>query len=55
MIPLALALYWVEIWVLSRILIEVKQEAIPALDLVRSRDPASLAATRTKGRKPSVL
>jgi exosortase len=53
MIPQALALYWVEIWVLSRILIEVKQDAIPALELARSRS-AGLAATGMKARKPSL-
>ena len=53
MIPLALALYWLEIWVLSRLLIETKRVAVPALELVRSRGRGSVAAADRYN--PSVL
>jgi exosortase len=36
MIPLALLLYWIEIWVLSRILIETKPESSGVLDILAS-------------------
>jgi exosortase len=39
MIPLALGLYWLEIWVISHILVE-STLAVPALDLGASRAPA---------------
>ncbi len=39
MMPLALALYWLEIAILSRLLIEARYEAPPALGLVESRRP----------------
>jgi len=55
MMPLALVLYWIEIGVLSRILIETKHEAPPVLDLLRSRRPAGAASVATHGYKPSVL
>ena len=55
MMPLALLLYWFEIWVLSRILVESKFEAPPMLDLVGTHRPAGEAPTVTKGYKPSVL
>jgi exosortase len=55
MMPLALVLYWIEIAILSRILIETKHEAPPVLDLFRSRPPAGAASVATQGYKPSVL
>ena len=42
MMPLALALYWLEIAILSRLLIEVRYEAPPALGLVESRRPSPM-------------
>jgi exosortase len=45
MIPFAVALYWCEIWVLSRLLIETKDEASFPLD------PAALKSFGTRGRK----
>ena len=56
MMPLALVLYWFEIWILSRLLIETKHEAAPlVLDLEGSKRPAKATATVTSGYKPSVL
>ena len=56
MIPLALVLYWFEIAILSRILIETKHEAFSALDLIGLRRVASPAPAATKAyRQPSVL
>lgn len=52
MMPLALLLYWFELWILSRILIETKREAVPILDLVGSHRRVSAAPTVTKGYKP---
>jgi exosortase len=52
MIPLALALYWLEIWIISRILIETKQQAVPALALVRAGGRAKVAARPTDRHKP---
>ncbi len=46
MIPLALILYWFEIWVLSRLLIETKYEAPLVLDLRR------LETSGERGRNP---
>ena len=54
MIPLALVLYWIEIWVLSRLLIETKHEAPPLLDLGRL-ETSGETATVDQGYKPSVL
>jgi exosortase len=55
MIPLALVLYWFEIWILARLLIETRYEAAPLLlDLGSSKHPAKRTATVTKGYKPSV-
>jgi len=56
MIPFALILYWFEIWILARLLIETKYETpLLLLDLGGSKRPANAAATQTKGHKPSVL
>jgi exosortase len=55
MIPLALILYWVEIWILSQILIETKPEGNLVLELIRARGPAKAAPAVSKGYKPSVL
>ena len=49
MIPLALVLYWLEIRVLSRLLIETKHEAPPVLDLVRIAASASRGRDRDQG------
>jgi exosortase len=50
MIPLALILYWFEIWILARLLIETKYQASPImLDLGGSNRPARAAALVTKG------
>jgi len=53
MIPLALFLYWLEIWILSHILIEIEQDSTPVLELVGSHRLAN--ATATKGRRQSIL
>jgi exosortase/archaeosortase family protein len=55
MIPVALVLYWIEIWILSHILIETRHEAPQAIDLMESHRPAKSAPTSSKGYKPSVL
>ena len=53
MIPLALLLYWFEIWILSRLLIETKYLPHPLpLELGGSKHAAK--ATATKGYRPSV-
>jgi exosortase len=54
MMPLALVMYWVEVAVLSRLLIEVRHEAPQVLDLVGARRVKS-APSATTGYKPSVL
>jgi exosortase len=51
MIPLALVLYWFEIWILSRVLIETKYETSAVLDVLGSYR----AAGRTTGHKVSTL
>ncbi len=48
MIPLALILYWFEIWILSRILIETKYEAPLVLDLGGSKRPANAVQPRPR-------
>jgi exosortase len=55
MIPLALLMYWFEVWILSRLLIETKYEAPQMFDLGSSGRPAHRSTTRIKGHKPSVL
>ncbi len=54
MIPLALAMYWAEIALLSRLLIEVRHEAPQLIDLVGSRRSKS-GSSVTPDYKPSVL
>ncbi len=50
MIPLALLLYWFEIWVLAHLLIETKYEAAPLLlDLGDSKRSGKSTATLSKG------
>ncbi len=44
MIPLALVLYWSEIWLLSHLLVETTYEAPSALGLVAATRPAAPAA-----------
>jgi len=55
MIPFALILYWFEIWILSRLLIETKYEPPLLLDVGGSKRPPNQGVTRAKGYKPSVL
>jgi exosortase len=55
MMPLALVLYWVEIKILSRLLVEDRHEAPSVLDLLGSRRPASPATVATGRYKPSAL
>jgi exosortase/archaeosortase family protein len=56
MIPFALILYWLEIWLLSHLLIETKYQSPRLLfDLGGSKPSVGEGATRTKGYKPSVL
>ncbi len=55
MIPFALILYWIEIWFLSRLLIETKNDAPLLLDLRGSNRPPNEFKSRTEGYKPSVL
>jgi exosortase len=55
MIPLALALYWIEVWVLSRILIESEVEASPVTEMLRPDRSANAKPTPGRGYKPSVL
>jgi exosortase len=55
MIPLALILYWLEIWVLSHLLIETKYEAPLMLDLGGSKRPSKTSPTVPNGHRVSVL
>jgi exosortase len=56
MIPLALVLYWIEITLLSRILIETNHEAPSALDLARSRYMSAPIPPAMKAyKRPSVI
>jgi exosortase len=55
MMPLALVLYWIEIAVLSRLLIETRHEARPALELVRMHRAAVAIPAAGKSYKPSTL
>jgi exosortase/archaeosortase family protein len=56
MIPLALVLYWIEITLLSRILIETNHEAPSALDLARSRYVSAAIPPAMKAyKRPSVI
>jgi exosortase len=48
MMSLALALYWAEIWILPRLLFEVRHGAPTVLDLMGTRRPATGAAARFK-------
>ncbi len=45
MMPLALVLYWLEIALLSRLLIETRHEAASVLELVDARRPGSVVVT----------
>jgi exosortase len=51
MIPLALAMYWLEIWVLSHLLIE-NSTVVPSLNVAGAAGAS--AANRPKGYRPSV-
>jgi exosortase len=48
MMPLALVLYWFELWIFAHLLIETRHEAVPVLELVGSSRPpgGGPAATR---------
>jgi exosortase len=46
MIPLALVLYWLEIWILSRILIETKHETSAVIDVLESYRSVGRTTTR---------
>jgi exosortase len=54
MIPLGLGLYWLEIAVLSRLLIDDRREAPPALELVGVRPRAAAIPAAGKGYKASI-
>jgi hypothetical protein len=54
MIPLALILYWLVIWILSRLLpIETRRDASVMLGLARSNRPASKGSNLSKTYQPS--
>jgi exosortase len=55
MMPLALAMYWVEIAVLARLLIEVRHEAPPVLALVETHRVRGAAPAASGRVKPSIL
>jgi exosortase len=55
MIPLALLLYWFEIWILSRLLVESEHASQRALDRVVSHQPQKAVPKVTKRYKPSAL
>jgi len=52
MMPLALLMYWCEIWIFSHLLIEARHEAIPVLELVGARRPAQAAPPLTRSSRP---
>jgi exosortase len=54
MMPLALVLYWIEIAILSRLLIEARHEAPSALTLHESRGPAQAIPATVSSVKTSV-
>jgi exosortase/archaeosortase family protein len=55
MMPLALALYWLELAILSRLLIESHHKALPVLELVGAHRPSPKAPGVTTRYKPSAL
>jgi exosortase len=55
MMPLALGLYWLELAILSRLLIETEHKALPVLELVRPHRPVPAAPAATRIYKPSEL
>jgi exosortase len=55
MMPLALALYWLELWIFAHLLIETRHEALPVLELVGSRRPAGGGRPATQRYEPSTL
>jgi exosortase len=54
MMPLALILYWLELAILSRLLIKPQRQAMPILELMGKRRPAAAPAA-TQSYKPSTL
>jgi exosortase len=54
MMPLALVLYWIEIAVLSRLLIDARHEALPVLELVGAHRPAARVPAAGKGYGTSI-
>jgi exosortase len=55
MMPLALAMYWLEIAVLSRLLVETRRETPRVLELVESHRPALADPVVGRGLKASTL
>jgi exosortase len=55
MIPLALLLYWLELWILSHILVETKRQAPLPLDILGARRRENAVVPAKKGYSPSVL
>ena len=51
MMPLALVLYWAEIELFSRILVETKHQGLSILDLAGSRRVASRPLATNRGHK----
>jgi len=54
MMPLALVMYWIEIAVLSRLLIENRRGALTVLELVAPHRKATTIPVARKGYKPSI-
>jgi exosortase len=55
MMPLALLMYWIEVAVLSRLLVEGRGGAPPVLELVGARRPAGAAPAASKRFEPSTF
>jgi exosortase len=53
MMPLALLLYWLELALLARLLIEVEHKAPPVLELLGERRPVPATPVVTRSYKPS--
>jgi exosortase len=55
MMPLALSMYWLEFAVLSRLLIEDRHEALPALELLDVRPPKAAVRAAAPGYSPTSI
>jgi exosortase len=55
MIPAALCLYWLEIWILSRLIVETRLEAIPVMELMEPRRRSSPPQTIFKHSRASAV